>query len=72
MNHPGKSTDCPTPTKRGYSTQREARGQWHALMRHGASKDLTVYQCRCGNWHVGHSWFALRRRIRAARKVGQA
>lgn len=70
MNHPGKR-GCPAPDKRKHDTRRAALSHWHALMKDGASKDLNVY--RCGDhWHVGHSWFALRSRIRQAQKGSRA
>jgi hypothetical protein len=56
--------DCPTPRKHAHvdreTAVRHMRGHQHG----GMGRDLNVYRCRCGAWHVGHSKFALTRRIR--------
>lgn len=70
MSNPNKR-GCPSPDKRKHGTRREALAHWHALKKDGASQDLNVY--RCGDhFHVGHSWFSLRSRIRASRRSENA
>ncbi|MGH1563054.1 hypothetical protein [Mumia sp. DW29H23] len=60
-------TDCPTPTKRRHRSKDAALAQITSLYSHGrGNPDLNAYRCVCGSWHVGHSSWLLRKRIRRA------
>lgn len=56
--------NCPTPSKRGYKTARDAKRHLWTLWtsRKGAKQAATLhtYKCACGMFHVGHA----RKRVR--------
>ena len=58
---------CPTPNKYVHKSKGAAQ---KALASLRAARDLgldwNVYQCCCGNWHIGHKPGSLTRRARLA------
>lgn len=63
--------ECPTPHKHVHRSKPAA---YKALQALRADRDLgpdwNVYQCRCGNWHIGHKPGSLQDRARRALKKG--
>lgn len=68
------ASTCPNTGKVAHLSRQDALAHLRALRARGGSVDLNVYRCPFGgtHWHVGHSWYRLRRRIREAKRRGVA
>ncbi len=52
------TTSCPHPSKRGFPTEREALARLTEIL--AAPRTIVLpsraYECRCGFWHLAHSY----------------
>lgn len=62
----GHGSYCRTPTKRAFDSEQEAK---RAARRH--RKYLTVYECRCGKWHLTKKANVKRFRRGVARRLAK-
>jgi hypothetical protein len=63
---------CPTPRKVAHVEHGSAMRHMRELQHGRWGRDLNVYRCICGSFHVGHDVRRLTYRIRQARKAGRA
>ena len=63
-NDPSGRPGCPTPAKVGHPNYDAAVRHMAFIRRAHRARDLNVYPCSCGAWHVGHSRVLLTKRIR--------
>lgn len=57
--------ECPRPEKVRHASKAAALAAIKSLRAAGkGSPDWSAYLCACGSWHIGHSSWKLRARVR--------